>query len=118
MIYADEFFYRGEYGGTIPDPLSLLRKGSQAVDRATLFRIRDFDRLPELARHHVRMAVCIMADFYGAQGDMADIEGVTSYSIGDVSVSLENTDETFASYGVTQAAYVHLWAAGLMYRGV
>lgn len=94
MSYADESFYFDDYGGTtIPDaPPELmermLKQASRAVDRATLHRIQDFDKLTTFQREQVRMAVCAQADYNFKFGDLAAVLGLAgSYSIGDVSIS-------------------------------
>lgn len=120
MAYADYEFYLDVYKGDVltnEDSDLWLERASQAVKRAT--RSQSDSALTEFQTERVKFAVCLTADYLSSIGDTATAGTVSSYSIGDVSVSLSDGDKlSVERYGVPQRAYDELIQTGLLYVGV
>ena len=90
-MYADVTFYKETYhGNSIPDDAiaNMLERASMDIDvitRRRIHKLGGFDALSEFEQTQLRWATCYQADHIYSVGDM---DGVTSYSIGDVSASL------------------------------
>lgn len=116
MSYATVEFYKNTYhGNSIPDTelTSMLDKASNDVDRATHMKIKKlggFSQLSEFEQLNVQLAVCSQADHLHLKYSM---HGVSSYSIGDVSVSLEKAIDNY-----DKSCIAYLSATRLMYRGL
>lgn len=91
MGYVTAEYYKSTYhGNSIPDVylMDRLDKASMDVDLLTRMKIKKlggFDKLSEYEKNQVMMAVCCQADHIHTKASM---DGVSSYSIGDVSVSV------------------------------
>lgn len=115
MSYATIEFYKNTYhGNSIPDNelQSTLDKASMDVDMLThrkITKVGGFDSLSEFEKKQVQMAVCHQADYLYTKSATG---GVSSYSIGDVSVSF-NTSEEYDNKCVS-----YLNTTRLMYRGL
>lgn len=115
MGYATVEFYKNTYhGNSIPDTelQSTLDKASMDVDMLTrrkIARLGGFDKLSEFEKKQVQMAVCHQADCVHTK---SSLEGVSSYSIGDVSVSFDISEE----YDKKCVSYLN--TTRLMYRGL
>ena len=115
MGYVTAEFYKGTYhGNSIPDDClqDRLDKASMDVDVLTRMKIRKyggFDKLSEYEQMSVRLAVCAQADYSYTKALM---EGLSSYSIGDVSVSFDADRE----YDKQCVAYLSM--TRLTYRGL
>ena len=115
MGYVTAEFYKNTYNGTsIPDDRlqAMLTKASLDVDMLTHRKIKKlggFSKLSEFEQLQVQMATCHQADYVYTKASM---QGVASYSIGDVSVSIDG-DDTYATECVS-----YLNATRLMYRGL
>lgn len=120
MAYADYNFYVNTYFGdilTVDDADLYLERASSCIDRATRSGVND--GLTAFQMERVKFAVCLTADFLSAFGDASATGTVSSYSIGDVSLSLSDGDrETMDAYGVPKKAYEELIQTGLLYRGL
>ena len=115
MGYVTADYYRNTYHGTsIPDDClqDRLDKASLDVDVLTRMKIKRFGGFDKLSEHEktcVQLAVCAQADHIHAK---ASLEGVSSYSIGDVSVSLDAE----VKYPTDVVTYLSM--TRLMYRGL
>ena len=123
--YTDINFYENSYrGDTLPESEveTWLKRASDAVNRATRFKIGDnpSKNLTPFQLERVRYAVCIAADFFYSSGSASLSEMVSSYSIGDVNVNLDNSSDAICikNYGIPYGAYEELVSSGLMYSGV
>lgn len=115
MGYADINFYKSTYyGNSIPDINldKVLEKASQDVDIITRNKIKKlggFERLSDYEKKQVQLAVCHQADYIHTKSSM---EGLSSYSIGDVSVSFD------FSKAYDKRCLFCLNSTRLMYRGL
>lgn len=125
MSYVTEEFYLNTYhGNSVPslvgDPTQdFLEMASRDVDTLTRMKIKKlggFSQLSEFEKIQVQLAVCAQADHLYSQssylGVGSSMQGVSSYSIGDISVSLEKS----ATYDARCIAYLR--ATNLLYRGL
>lgn len=129
MSYTTEQFYTEEYRGeAIPGELvdTFLRRASRAIDRAVMYRIIDIDYWPFFARRQIQLAVCSEADniFHRDTDEgVMDVIGVGSYSVGDVSVSMKQSDDKASDsltghYGLSEETIGFLMPTGLLDRRV
>lgn len=115
MGYVTAEFYKNTYhGNSIPDEClqDRLDKASMDVDVLTRMRIKKFGgfaKLSEYEQNQVQLAVCYQADYIHAKASM---EGLSSYSIGDVSVSVSEHS------ACGQQCVSCLSMTRLMYRGL
>lgn len=115
MSYVTVEYYKDTYhGNSIPDEQlqGFLERASMNVDTLTRMKIKrlgGFSQLSEFEQIRVQLAVCSQADYLYSKSTM---EGVSSYSIGDVSVSLEKA----AEYDTACLSYLR--ATNLLYRGL
>lgn len=115
MGYVTAEWYKNTYhGNSIPDDSlqDKLDKASMDVDRLTRMKIKTyggFEKLSSYEQNCVQLAVCAQAEHLYTKASM---EGVSSYSIGDVSVSLDTVSE----YSTECTAYLSM--TRLMYRGL
>ena len=115
MGYVTAEFYENIYhGNSIPDDIlqSKLDKASMDVDVLTRMKIKKyggFEQLSSYEKNCVQLAVCAQADYSHTKASMA---GLSSYSIGDVSASFDDSRD----YAAECAAYLSM--TRLMYRGL
>lgn len=115
MGYVTAEFYKSTYhGNSIPEDClqDCLDKASMDVDVYTRMKIKQlggFSNLSPYEQSCVQLAVCSQADHKYTQ---ASLEGLSSYNIGDVSVSFDATEE----YSKTFKAYLSM--TRLSYRGL
>lgn len=115
MGYADVNFYKNTYHGTsIPDEdiQAMLDRASLDVDvitRRKINRLGGFSQLSEFEQQQVRLATCSQAEHLYLKNSM---KGFSSYSIGDVSVSVKDENK-FSS-----ECMGYLNATRLTYRGL
>ena len=116
MGYVTTEFYKNTYNGnSIPDDKlqGMLDKASMDVDTITRMKIKKlggFSQLSQFEQIRVQLAVCSQAEYLHTKSSM---DGVSSYSIGDISVSLEEAIDNY-SKGCIQ----YLNSTRLMYRGL
>lgn len=114
--YVTVEFYKDTYhGNSIPDEClqDMLDRASMDVDMLTRMKIHKlggFTQLSEFEKVRVQLAVCSQAEHLHQK---ASLEGVSSYSIGDVTLSLEKAVE-----GYDQRCMTYLNATRLTYRGL
>lgn len=115
MAYVTAEYYKSTYhGNSIPDDClqAKLEEASMDVDVITRMKIKKyggFDKLSSFEQKCVQLAVCAQAEYLYTK---ASLEGLSSYSIGDVSVSFDAADE----YGKECMSYLN--ATRLTYRGL
>jgi hypothetical protein len=79
------------------------------LTRRKIVKLGGFDKLSEFEKKQVQMAVCHQADYVHSKSELG---GVSSYSIGDVSVSFDISEE----YDKKCVSYLN--TTRLMYRGL
>ena len=115
MGYVTVGFYKLDYhGNSIPDDMlqGMLDKASVEVDiltRRKIHKLGGFSQLSEFEKQQVQLAVCHQADYMHTK---ASLDGLSSYSIGDVSVSFDIS----AAYDRRCVSYLN--ETRLMYRGL
>lgn len=115
MGYVTAEFYKGTYhGNSIPDDIlqDQLDKASMDVDVYTRMKIKQlggFENLSAYEKNCVQLAVCSQAEYLYTKASM---EGLSSYSIGDVSASFDATGD----YDKRCTAYLRM--TRLSYRGL
>lgn len=113
--YTTIEFYKNTYhGNSIPDATlqDNLDRASADVDVLTRRKIKKlggFNNLSEHEQYQVQMAVCSQADYLHLKSSAA---GVSSFSIGDISMSLDVSGD----YDKQCVSYLN--ATNLMYRGL
>ena len=116
MGYVTPEFYNGQFhGNSIPDDrlMELLEKASHDIDVFTRMRIKKlggFGALSEFEQFQIQMATCHQAEYLHLK---FSLEGISSYSIGDVSV---NYAEAVGRYDETCLSYLN--STRLTYRGL
>ena len=115
MGYVTTEWYKNTYhGNSIPDDSlqDRLDRASMDVDRITRMKIKKyggFEKLSAYEKNCVQLAVCAQADYAYTKASM---EGLSSYSIGDVSASFDASKE----YASECVAYLSM--TRLTYRGL
>ena len=115
MGYATVEFYKNFYkGSSIPDDclqhsLDIASMDVDVITRMKIKKLGGFDKLSEHEKNCVQLAVCAQADYRHTKASM---DGLSSYSIGDVSVSVEDT----VDYDKECSAYLAM--TRLTYRGL
>ena len=115
MGYVTAEFYKDTYhGNSIPDDClqDKLDKASLDVDILTRMKIKQFGGFDKLSSHEqkcVQLAVCSQADYSYTK---ASLGGLSSYTIGDISVSVGSVSE------YDTACLQYLSVTRLMYRGL
>lgn len=115
MSYVTVDFYKNTYhGNSIPDDKlqDMLDRASKDVDLITRMKIQKFGGFSQLSEHEqlcVQLAVCSQADYIHMKASM---EGISSYNIGDVSVSFKGLKE------YDRSCIAYLDSTRLTYRGL
>ena len=115
MGYVTIEFYKNTYhGNSIPDDSlqNMLDRASVDIDTLTRMKIKKFggfDKLSEFEQNQVQMAACHQADYAYTKASM---KGLSSYSIGDVSVNFDISKE------YDDKCVMYLNTTRLMYRGL
>lgn len=116
MGYVTAEWYKNTYNGnSIPDDKlqGTLDKASMDVDTLTRMKIKKlggFSQLSEFEQLRVQLAVCSQADHLYLKSSM---DGVSSYSIGDISVNMEKAIDTY-----DKGCVAYLNPTRLMNRGL
>lgn len=124
VSYADEVYYRDDYGGTLvpsEDLKKQLNKASRQVDTLTFCRIRSigFEHLTEFQQDQIRYTVCLLTDFLYENADELETM-LTSYSINGTSMSFAIGQNIMQVQGILIRSdiYAELQKTGLCFRGV
>lgn len=117
--YVDSEYYLNTFGGTtIPndDLNSYLQKASEKIDELTFNRIVKigFNNLTVFQKEKVQRAVCFHAEYIYENGP--EMGQISSYSVLDISVNVDNKNSTEAKYGTNNDVYNLLKQTGLMCR--
>lgn len=122
MPYADETYYKSDYGGTVIPDADLpgaLAKAAKLIDRATREQIGTLTDWNPYQQIRIKDANCAEAEFQYQYGEtLAAVNALGGYSIGDVSVSAPQSSEALGSSGLCTEAEDILYRTGLLYRGV
>ena len=92
MILVDSSFYYNEYNGNLLNEEEIERE----LERATwdIFNlINKIDGLTPFQERSVKMAICAQAEANKANNN-AGINGLASFSLGDMSISIDNSKKT------------------------
>ncbi len=94
----------------------LIAQASIKIDEATFNRIRGvgFECLTPFQQDCIRKAVCYQAKYISEHG--YDETDISSYSVGDISVSVAEGNTSAAKQGFEPLAYSLLKQSGLMSR--
>lgn len=116
-MYADYIFYTDEYEGfRIPQERFgyFCRKASKLLDRYLSRAVTEADETPDL-----KCAVCELCDSLYAMETSRSAEGISSESIGDLSVTYKDTSGDKA-VGSAVSAVLKAWLSDtdLIYCGV
>ena len=117
--YVEAEYYISSFKGkTIPtDELDkFLKLASNKVDTLTFNRIvyLGFDNLTEFQKNHIKDAICYQAEYMFENG--VEALNLKSYSVLDISVSIDEKKTTASKYGASEVAYDLLEKTGLMCR--
>lgn len=120
-VTADFSFYSDVYKGKKQEAEIDLNTAALEIYTATYCRAKD-NKVTPYQREMIKLAICAQADYNANTLDTADvgIEGVTSYSIGDVSISFDANSESSSSSqsSVCKKARKYLLPTGLLNRCV
>lgn len=124
MSYADEEYYRDQYGGTLVPSEDLARqldKASRQVDTLTFCRIRSigFAQLTEFQQDQIQYVTCSLAEFLYENADELETM-LTSYSINGASMSFAVGKNIKQVQGILIRSdiYAELQKTGLCFRGL
>lgn len=124
VLYADEVYYRDEYGGTMIPPEDLrkqLNKACKQIDTLTFCRIRaiGFGQLTEFQQEQIQYSACLLADFLYENADELETM-LTSYSINGASMSFAVGQNIKQVQGILIRSdiYAELQKTGLCHRGL
>lgn len=112
MVYADYVYYRGVYGGTMPetDFRRQARRASAYLDQITMGRVSAL-----AGDDRVLGACCAVAEEYRSQEQGT----VASETNGDHSVTFSRGgSEKSGGARLYEAAALYLTTTGLLYRGM
>lgn len=120
-VTADYAFYTGAYKGKKTEAEIDLNTAALEIYTATFCRAKE-DKVTPYQREMIKLAICAQADYNASTIDTADagLEGVTAYSIGDVSISFDANAESSNSSqsGICKKARKYLLPTGLLNRCV
>ena len=119
--YVNKEYYKDTFEGTtIPeeDIDKYLKLAQEKIDSITYNRIVaiGFDNLTEFQKDCVRKAICYQAEHYSENG-INSLSSVSSYSVLDISVNIDNTKQTEAQKeDMNEFAYINIVKSGLASR--
>ncbi|MBP3328730.1 MAG: hypothetical protein J6L91_07470 [Clostridia bacterium] len=121
MDYVDVKYYRENHNGKINEIEEISEKLLLAeikIDELTFNRIRarGFNNLTPFQQEKIKQAVCRQADYIHENG--YDEEGVQSYSVLDISVSMSNSNGEASRLMIDPVALALLRQTGLMCRRI
>lgn len=118
-MYVNYTYYSEEFKGEHEedDIMPFIKAACYDVDFICLGRIktRGFDNLTEHQKEHIRRAVCVQAEYLQDYGEYLSAP-YTSYSIGDVSISLDSISREFNGVSTTSKVINLLSLTGLVSR--
>ena len=119
--YATSEYYLNTFKGNLlpQDEIDrYLQKASEKIDSITYNRIvaMGFDKLTEFQQDCVRNAICYQAEYYFENG-INSLSGISSYSVLDISINVDNTKQTEAQkQEMSEFAYMNIVKTGLTSR--
>ena len=117
--YVTENYYSNDFEGTtIPEDEieKYLMLAQEKIDEVTHNRIVGigFDNLTDFQKDCVSKAICYQAEYYSVNG-ISSLSSVTSYSVLDISVNVDNTQKTEAQKkNMDEFAYMNIKKSGLV----
>lgn len=124
-LYVSKEYYLETFKGKLPEEEieKYLKLAQNKIDRITLNRIVSigFDNLTEFQKEKVREAICYQADYIKENGyNDEDNSDISSYSVLDISVSINNKDEDYKTKAkkecMSELAYDAIVQTGLTQR--
>ena len=118
-LYIDSSYYTDTFGGTaIPsnEVGRYLELAQEKIDSVTYNRIVDigFDKLTEFQQEKVKKAICYQAEYIFENGYNDGGAGVASYSVLDISISVDANKQSRASkLSMSEIAYDYIHKTGL-----
>lgn len=114
ILKVDYAFYSEKYKGTQSEEeiTDALEKAAINVYIATFCRTKA-SKLTPFQLQMAQMAICAEADYLATTNDVNELDGVTAYSIGDVSISF---DTSKIHTKICDKARSYLLPAGLLNR--
>ncbi len=121
MDYVDVKYYRENFNGKIEAIEEISEKLQLAeikIDELTFNRIRarGFYNLTPFQQEKIKQAVCRQADYILENG--YDEDGIQSYSVLDISISMSNSSREASRQSVDAVALALLKQTGLMCRRI
>ena len=116
--YVTELYYSGNFVGVIiptDDIEKYLKLAQEKIDEVTHNRIVaiGFDNLTDFQKECISKAICYQADYYFANG-INSLSNVSSYSVLDISINVDNTIQTEAQKkDMDELAYMNVKKSGL-----
>lgn len=92
ILKVDYAFYSEKYKGTQSEEeiTDALEKAAINVYIATFCRTKA-SKLTPFQLQMAKMAICAEADYLSTTNDVNELDGITAYSIGDVSISFDTS---------------------------
>lgn len=121
-LYVNKEYYSNEFNGNkIPDEEieKYLKLAQEKIDSITYNRIIavGFDNLTEFQKEKIKEAICYQAEYIYTNGyNSEDNRDITSYSVLDISVSVDNSNsnKTIAQKeNMSEMAYDYIHKTGL-----
>lgn len=121
-LYVNKEYYSNEFNGNnIPDEEieKYLKLAQEKIDSITYNRIIavGFDNLTEFQKEKIKEAICYQAEYIYTNGyNSEDNRDITSYSVLDISVSVDNSNsnKTIAQRkSMSEMAYDYVRKTGL-----
>lgn len=121
-LYVNKEYYSNEFkGNKIPDEEieKYLKLAQEKIDSITYNRIIavGFDNLTEFQKEKIKEAICYQAEYIYTNGyNSEDNRDITSYSVLDISVSVDNSNsnKTIAQKNnMSEMAYDYIHKTGL-----
>lgn len=104
------------HGSKIPenDLNEFLTLASEKIDELTFNRIVKigFENLTDFQKEKIQKAVCLHADYIYENG--TEIGQISSFSVSDITVSVDNKNSIEAKYGTNSNVYNYVKQTGLM----
>lgn len=116
--YITEDYYFNDFNGeTIPDKdiERYLMLAQEKIDEVTYNRIVHigFNNLTDFQKDCISKAICYQAEYYFANG-INSLSNVSSYSVLDISIDVDNTNQTEAQKkDMDEFAYMNVKKSGL-----
>lgn len=119
--YVDFDFYKNTYHGKInkEEFLEKLEEAQEKIDEATFNRIVgiSFENLTPFRQEKIKKAMCYQIDYISRNGNDDDTDDISSYSVLDISVTVDSKSKKEANkLNMSSMAYSLLKKTGLTNR--